>query len=267
MNSEGPHRLCCLILTTGDEAALSRTLEDAAFADQRTIAVAADHSAPFNAINPAIPVVRFDEAVAAIAAPWTLILFAGDSVTTALAEECRAACSRESEQKSVALFIESYFLNHRMRRSGLSPHAETRLIRTELVHDFLAVQNGNLGMLQSSVILRAPLIHHDALTLQNLITHLNDVTSLEAGITARGDIRSDGRRPSFVLAPFREFIHVYIGMQGFRDGIHGFLYATYIAVRVLLAAAKRWEYARAVIGKTELPPVTSNDLIKLKQLG
>ena len=267
MNSDGPHRLCCLILTTGDEEALSRTLESASFADQRVIAVAPDHPVTFNATNPAISVVRLDEAAAAIAVPWTLILFAGDSVTTLLAEECRAGGSRKSGQKTVALSIESYFLNHRMRRSGLSPHAETRLIRTELVHDFLAAQNGNLGMLQSPVMLHAPLIHHVALTLQNLITHLNDVTSLEARIAVRGDIRSDDRRPSFVLASFREFVHVYIGMQGFRDGIHGFLYATYSAVRVLLAAAKKWECARAVIGKTELPPVTLNDLVKLKQLG
>jgi hypothetical protein len=267
VNSDGPHRLCCLILTQSDEAALSRTLESTAFADQRVIVVAAEHSAPFNANNHSIPVLRFDEAAAAIAAPWTLILFAGDSVTTALVEECRTACSGESEHNTFSLSIESYFLNRRMRRSDLSPHTETRLIRTQLVHDFLAVQNGNPRKLQSSVMLRAPLIHHDASTLQNLITQVNDVTSLEAGIAAQSDIRSDDRHPSFVLAPFREFIHVYIGMQGFRDGIHGFLYATYIAVRVLLAAAKRWEYARAVIGKTELPPVTSNDLIKLKQLG
>lgn len=267
MNSDGPHRLCCLILTTGDDPALSRTLESAAFADQRVIAVSSKFPLLSDAIDPAVPVVRYDEATAVITSLWTLILFSGDSITPALAAECRSVCGKESQHNTVALSIESYFLNHRMCHSGLSPHRETRLIRTELVRDFLIAQNGNTGIMQSSVVLRAPLICHRAFSLQMLIAHLNDATSLEAGEVVREENRLGSRRPTIVLVPFREFIRIYIDKQGFRDGVYGFLCAAYASVRALAMEAKKWEYARALAAKTELPPATADDLLNVKRLG
>jgi len=84
------------------------------------------------------------------------------------------------------------------------------------------------------------IIHYNYDSIEGFISRLNKYTSLEIK-----KFRERGKKFSiaFLLTrPVLEFLKKYFLKQGYKDGIHGFIFAVLMAVYKFAAIAKLWEY-------------------------
>jgi hypothetical protein len=92
--------------------------------------------------------------------------------------------------------------------------------------------------------LRNPLLHFGQRSTDQLVQHLlGDFTTLEAEERVRQGRRF--RSIDAVLRPAATFLHRYLYLRGFRDGVPGLLMAGTWAAYVFLTYAKMWEIERA----------------------
>jgi hypothetical protein len=126
-----------------------------------------------------------------------------------------------------------------MLHGGVYPEYKIRLFRRDRgrwrereVHAHLEVP-GRTGTL------RNPILHFGMPHLSKQLRNLDRYTRYEAD-----ERRKNGRRfrvIDLLLRPPLVFIHRYLWLQGFRDGMRGLILSAYTAFYVFLSYAKLWE--------------------------
>ncbi len=178
---------------------------------------------------------------------WIFFIDADERADAQVGEEIRNEISRiEHTMQDTALFWiprKNFIFGKWIQHTGWSPDYQPRVLRktrahfdpARPVHELVIAQGGEL-------YLKNPLTHYNYETLAQFRTKQKRYTKFEAQ-----EMFTQGIRPrlrSFVSMPVREFTRRFFSLQGYRDGLHGFVLSAlmgYYAFWRQVWAREMWE--------------------------
>jgi glycosyltransferase involved in cell wall biosynthesis len=186
-----------------------------------------------------------------IKSDWVLFVDADERVSPALAQEARRLVAQaEAGWQAGTGRVAGYWVPRRniilgnwIKGGGWFPDYQLRLLKLgrarydeeHKVHE-VVVLDGEAGHLAE------PFLHYNYQTLGQIIAKQRAYVGLEAqSLLDRG---ARGRPHSIFLQPLREFWRRFVSLGGWRDGGHGLLLATVLALYNGVAYFKVWQLRR-----------------------
>jgi hypothetical protein len=167
---------------------------------------------------------------------WVLIVDADERILPALRDEIRARLASPGDAAGFLIPRRGYFLGKWLRYGGWYPDYQLRLCRRDRVsitgrqvHEG-AVVEGPVDRLQQ------PMDHFTDPTIHHHLSKNLEYTRLEA-LERRKRVRA----LDLVLHPIAAFLRTYIGLSGWRDGMHGLAAALIHAAYNLQQYLYMWE--------------------------
>ncbi len=247
-------RLAILVVARNEEKNLAGCLESGRFADERIVVVDASSTDATlelaRRLADKVLIREFDNfanqrnaALALASADWVLSIDADERVTPELAVEIRRRLADTSNPYiGFRVPIRSEILGRPFGYSGTQQDLPLRLFRrdrgrwTGLVHETVAIA-GPIGRME-------PFLEHRTLpSIRVFLGKIDHYTTLEAS-----DLHQSGRRfraSDLTLRPIWTFLKLYLGKQGFRDGLEGLMFCGLSAVSVAVRSWKLRELGRA----------------------
>lgn len=185
------------------------------------------------------------------ASDWILQLDADDLVTPAFRQAAEAILRDGAPHAAFRFRRTNCFLGHWMRYGGWDHYSLHFFRRGKAryqgrVHHALLV-DGSIGTLKAAVE------HYPFDSLEQFVDRQNRYTTLEARelVDLHGTFSSKELRYQVMVRPAKLFWKLYVKKQGFRDGMHGFLFSGLYSFVHFLKWAKVWELSdRAAVDKT-----------------
>jgi len=259
------------IVAMDEEANIGRTLASVRWADEivlvdsrskdRTCEIAREHGARVVVEPWRGYVAQKQYAVDLCTKDWVLLLDADEEISSALAEEIRAAVldsqigdSEIADPNAVSgywLPRKNLFLGRWMRHGGFYPDPKLRLFRRGQgfvtghdPHDRCELKPGlSQDVPQQTRQFKNAMVHYTYPNLSLYIGHMNRYSSLGAQLAV-----AEGHRSfsvvDMVVRPLATFVYNYFFRLGFLDGREGLLLHLYHAVYVSWKYAKAWELSR-----------------------
>lgn len=174
-------------------------------------------------------------------ADWVLQLDADDRVTPAFRQAATQILEHGSPHAAYRFRRWNVFLGRAMRHGGWD-HYSLHLFRRGRaryegrVHETLLV-DGSIGTLE------APIEHHPFSSLEQFVDRQNRYTTLEARqlMEQHGPPEERTVRRQLRVRPLTLWWKIIVKKQGFREGMHGFLFAGLFSFVHFLKWAKYWE--------------------------
>ncbi|HEY3297838.1 MAG TPA: glycosyltransferase family 2 protein [Armatimonadota bacterium] len=176
-------------------------------------------------------------------ADWVLSIDADEAVTAELAEEIRGVMSR-SDYSAYEIPRQNFFLGKPMRHGGWYPDRQLRLLRKGIgefanvpLHEHIRFSDDQVRVRR----LKNPLLHHTYPSVNDFLAKADRYTDIEVDTAIK-----EGHAPkslifSMVTAFPSKFGEVYLYKGGWKDGLHGFIAAVLMSVRVFVRYAKMWQ--------------------------
>lgn len=168
---------------------------------------------------------------------WVFAIDADERASAAVAEEIRRLLSDPSSPYvGFRVPIRSVILGRSFSYSGTQHDLPLRLFRRDkgrwvgAVHETVAIE-GTIGQLAGA------LQHRTIPDMSTFLRKINQYTTLES-IKCEQEGRRY-RRIDLTLRPVWTFAKLYLGKQGFRDGVEGFVFC---ALSGLSVAVRQWKY-------------------------
>ncbi len=168
---------------------------------------------------------------------WVFAIDADERATPELAAEVRRLTSDPKQPfTGFRVPIRSVILGRPFRYSGTQYDRPLRLFRRDAgrwvgtVHETVDI-HGTIGQLKNA------LQHRTIPDMQTFLRKINEYTTLEAI-----KIEREGRRfraADLAVRPAWTFVKLYVGKQGFRDGLEGLAFC---ALSGLSVAARHWKH-------------------------
>ena len=257
--------LSVIILTKNEEARIGRCLSSVRWADEIIVVdgVSTDRTVEICRLAGARVIPHAFEGSFAqernlglehARSDWVLQLDADDVVTPAFREAVERMLASGSSHAAFKFRRKSYLLGRFMQYGGWH-HYLPNLVRRDavryegLVHERPVVQ-GTIGRLDADVE------HHPCENLEEFLSRHNRYTTLSAQewLRARGRLPESQIRHALVKRPWKTFWKSYVKKSGYREGMHGIVFAVFFAGIEMLKWAKYWEACRA---GNDLPPNAS----------
>jgi glycosyltransferase involved in cell wall biosynthesis len=251
-------RISAIVLTFNEAKRLAPCLESLLWADEiivvdgfstdDTVAIARGYTSLVyrsDLLGPGKPGGFSDQrnfAMAQATGDWILFIDADERVTPELAGEIRSTANRSQDGDPVGF---------RMRRReylfGVPTHYthgpswQTRMVRRDAghwngraVHEGLHIE-GQVGDLEGM------LLHYSKDSIAHYVETMNRYTSLEAAESFKRNQMPE-RWP--VAAIIKSFLHRYVYLESYREGVFGLLMSLMFACYTYLTWAKHWELAK-----------------------
>jgi glycosyltransferase involved in cell wall biosynthesis len=249
-------RVSVLILARDEAANLPGCLRSVAWADEVVVVVdRASRDQTRTIAERAGAVVasrRFDDfanqrnaALDLATGDWVFAIDADERATPGLAAEVRRAIAHPGHS-GYRVPIRSVILGRPFAFSGTQHDRPLRLFRRDsgrwvgAVHETVALC-GSAGRLGEA------LEHRTIPDMQTFLRKVNEYTTLEAIKFER-----EGRRyrtTDLTVRPFWTFLKLYLGKQGFRDGLEGFVFCAMSGVSV---AVRHWKHRERIRLQTRI---------------
>ncbi len=250
-------RLSIILITKNEEAKIARCLESVRFADEvivvdgestdRTAAIAASMGA--RVINHRWEGSFAKERVTGVSAStgdWVLQMDADETISDELRATLQRLMIEGTPHAAFRVRRLNEFLGRRMRHGGWY-HYNTVLLRKSrcrydmsLVCHERHIVDGTIGVIE------APLEHRPFANLTQFVERQNRYTSLQAQdiLTTQGRLPERRIRREIFWRPIKSFWKTYVKKQGWREGMHGLVFAFLFAWVDGLKWAKYWELVR-----------------------
>lgn len=245
-----------VVITLDEEANIARCLESVRWADEivvvdsgstdRTVEICEAHNCRIIAQEWEGYPKQKNCGIRQASGDWILSLDADEEISGELGAEIREAVGSDRAD-AYSMPRRNQFLGRWMRRGGWYPDRQLRLFRRGCaefkmvpLHEYLELRDENVRVAE----LVNPLLHYTYPTVSDFIEKANRYTSIEAVAMVK-----EGRLPkslmfSLVLAMPAKFLEVYLYKWGWRDGLHGFIAAILMSVRVFMRYLKVWQALR-----------------------
>ncbi|SIO59810.1 Glycosyl transferase family 2 [Singulisphaera sp. GP187] len=241
-------RISALILAKNEAENLPSCLASVAWADEVIVVVDRASQDQTQAIAEQaadrVVVRTFDDfasqrnaALALATGDWVFAIDADERATPELATAIRRATTDpDRAHNGFRVPIRSVILGRPFSYSGTQHDLPLRLFRRDAgrwvgaVHETVAL-DGSVGTLSEA------LQHRTIPDMQTFLRKVNEYTSLEA-IEFEREARPY-RGTETALRPFWTFAKLYLGKQGFRDGLEGFVFC---ALSGFSVAVRDWKY-------------------------
>ncbi len=194
---------------------------------------------------------------------WIFSIDADEEVTEELKREILETIKLSDALNGYEVRRKSFFLGKWMKYGGWYPGYQLRLFKSSKtrmnhrpVHEGFLTE-GRFGKMN------ADLNHYTYNSLHQYIEKMNDYSSLDVlNKVSNGKIV---HWYNFLFNPLSAFLRMFLSLRGYKDGFHGFLLAYYSALHVLTIYSKCWEYQSAKQHGLRIPPVTSDEIMRLQQ--
>jgi glycosyltransferase involved in cell wall biosynthesis len=133
----------------------------------------------------------------------------------------------------------NHVLGRWMRYGGIYPDWEMRLFRRDKGRWFDREVHSNIRVAGETGTLKHHILHYGMPNLSKQLRNLDRYTRYEAD-----ELRKTGQRfrlSGLLLRPVLTFFYRYVWLQGYRDGMRGFIVCVYLSIYVFLTRAKLWE--------------------------
>jgi glycosyltransferase involved in cell wall biosynthesis len=244
--------LSIVVLTLNEEKQIASCLESLAWGDEvivvdsfstdATTDIARAHGARVEQHPFANWAEQRAVAMQLAAHPWVFFVDADERATPMLAVEVRRVIDSEA---CAGYWVprRNYIFGHLMRHTGWSPDYQPRLLNVSRcrwdpahpVHE-LVIFDGPDGHLHNT------LTHYNYDSLGQFIDKQDRYTTIAARQLLREGKRT--RLRSFIGQPARELYRRFVGLQGYRDGVHGLLLSVLLAYYQWLTYVKLWRMQR-----------------------
>jgi glycosyltransferase involved in cell wall biosynthesis len=173
--------------------------------------------------------------------PWVLQIDTDEVLGPGLREDIEAGV-RDAPSAVHAFRIprKNHYLGKWVRHGGAYPDYQVRVFRRDLCRWREREVHAHIQASGVTETLKSPILHEGMPSLSKQLANLDRYTRYEAD-----ELRKNGRGfhvMNLLLRPAATFVARYIVMQGFRDGLRGFILAIYLAYYGFLSHAKLWEY-------------------------
>ena len=242
------------IITKNEEANIRRCLESAKWADEiivvdsgstdDTLKICKEyHCRVFNHEWEGYAKQK-NFAIGQAACDWVLALDADEEITPELAREIRAATGSDESAEVYAMPRRNLFLGKWMRHGGWYPDRQLRLFRRGSgtfkmvpLHEHIEMRDpsAQVGRLSN------PIMHFTYPSVREFIARMDSYTTIEVAAMAKEGRLPKHRMPALLTAFPLKFAETYIYKGGWRDGLHGFIAAVLLAIRVFVRQVKVWE--------------------------
>ncbi|MDE2483912.1 MAG: glycosyltransferase family 2 protein [candidate division NC10 bacterium] len=247
-------RVSVLVITRNEEENIQQCLESVIWADEIVVvdALSEDHTVEISRrftdkvyLNPwsGFPAQR-NFGLERVSGQWVLILDADERVTPEVQEEIQACLGRANQDGVVVAYRiprQNYFFGRWLRWGGAFPDLQWRLFKRGFIrYDETTLDTPIIGGV--SGIMRNPISHFTGRSLRQRLRKLDAETQIKAR-----EIRARRTRISWsdlTLRPLVAFLKVYLLKQGFRDGLHGLVYAALFSFHTFARYVKAWELSR-----------------------
>lgn len=172
---------------------------------------------------------------------WVLSIDADERSGPAQAAEIRAQLASASHD-GYRVPIHSEILGRPFRFSGTQLDRPIRLFRRDRARWAGAVHEVVSGLDRIGDI-EAPLSHRTLPDMTTFLRKLDRYTTLEA--TQMAERGLPARRADLLVRPLWTFAKLYLGRQGFRDGVEGLLFCALSGVSVAVRSWKHREILRS----------------------
>jgi glycosyltransferase involved in cell wall biosynthesis len=243
----GRPRLSAIIITKDEAANIGACLDSLAFCDERIVVDSGSNDGtPTIAREKGARVslhawhgfgAQKNHALSLARGEWVLSIDADERVTPELAAAIQAAIAKPSHD-GYEILRRSSFCGRMMRQSGWSRDYVLRLFRRgtarfsdDVVHERV-IPAGPVRRI------RAPLVHHPVMRLEDAIRRMDSYSTLGAE-----QLIASGRRVTFfsgLAHGWFAFIRTYVLRLGFLDGTAGFLLAVANAEGTYYRYMKAW---------------------------
>ena len=253
---DGP-TLSVLIITRNEEENIHSCLESVTWADEivvvdacsddRTVEISRQFTdRVYSNAWPGFPAQR-NFGLERTTGKWVLILDADERVTPEARDEILPHIARVDREEVVAYRIprRNYFFGRWLRWGGAFPDLQWRLFKRGFIrYDETSLDTPIIG--GASAILQSPLDHFTGRTIQQRLKKLDAETAVKARETVVKRLRIGWADVTF--RPAAAFVKIYLLKQGFRDGLHGLVYATLVSFYTFVRYVKAWELLRNARG-------------------
>lgn len=179
-----------------------------------------------------------NEGLQYITGDWVLIVDADERITKELQAEIKKTLIENPMEVGFFIPRKNFFMEYWIKNCGWYPDYVLRLFKNSPQHQFS-------GRVHESVILQGktsklsnPLIHYTYESLEQYLTKFNRYTTLAAKM-----MEEKGRKANvmhLLVRPPLEFIKMFIGKAGFKDGIYGLMIAYMSSMYIFVKFAKLW---------------------------
>lgn len=183
---------------------------------------------------------------------WILHLDADETVSVEMANELVAFFAVTAhEQVAAGRFPRKELIFGKwIEHGGWYPQHKLRLYRKGAGNWVGRVHENYSGFSGEPFTFTGPILHDSYRDIQTFIDKFNHYSSIDA----EEEVAS-GRKFSFLrlfFQPIERFLGRYIGHQGYKDGMHGFVLAALIGMNYFMRHVKMWEneYQQLNRGKT-----------------
>lgn len=244
--------ISAVIITLNEEANIRRCLESVKWADEiivvdsgstdRTLEICKEFNCRVFSREWEGYAQQKNYAISQASCDWILSLDADEEVPSNLAAEIREAVISDKAD-AYDMPRRNQFLGRWMKRGGWYPDRQLRLFKRGCgqfkevpLHEYLELNDrAQVGKLVN------PLLHYTYPTISEFIEKADRYTNIEAA-----SVIKEGRQPkslilSLILAAPVKFAEVYLYKGGWRDGLHGFIAASLMSLRVFLRYVKMWQ--------------------------
>lgn len=185
-------------------------------------------------------------AIDAATSDWVLQLDCDEVVSEKLRDEIQATINSNPKENGFWIPRANYFLGRFLKKGGQYPDETIRLYRKgtarlaeKTVHEQADVQ-GEVGHLKND------LLHFADPSFSRYLTRWNRYTTLIAQDMISGalPIAKPEFLQYFIVKPCKEFFLIYVRHRGYVDGLPGFVFALFSALRFKAIYIKYWERKR-----------------------
>ncbi len=247
-----PATISALIVAKDEAHHLADCLASLAWADETIVVVDAASTDATEAVArryaTRVVVRPFDDfatqrntALSLATGDWVLAVDADERATPALAAEIRRAISTaDNPCVGYRVPIRSVVLGRSFRYSGTQHDRPLRLFRRALGH-WVGTVHETVDLLGPTDLLQAHLTHRTIPDMATFLRKIDHYTTLEARQFHQSGARF--RPIDVTIRPAWVFAKLYLGKQGFRDGLEGLAFC---ALSGLSVAVRHWKHRELI---------------------
>ncbi|MFZ4591399.1 MAG: glycosyltransferase family 2 protein [Ignavibacteria bacterium] len=195
---------------------------------------------------------------------YVLILDSDEEITEELIEDIKSKLEEGCFNKGgYKVQRRTFFINKWIKYGGWGNDFQYRLINKSFV-TFLHNHDAHWSI-QSEYPLEFINTYINHFTYDNIydyIGRMNIYSSLDVKTKFQSNPGLLIKKRNFIFNPLAEFVKMFFFAKGYKDGVQGFILASFSAIHKFTAYLKMWEYQYSKNSNLELPPVTYSELKK-----
>jgi glycosyltransferase involved in cell wall biosynthesis len=266
------HKISVLITTYNSEKNIKRAIESVKWCDEIIVvdSYSTDNTIPIvEKFNPKIyyhvyegSSRQLEYGVSLTTNDCVLILDSDEEVTQELKSDIMKILEGENINKGgYKIQRRTFFINKWIKYGGWGNDFQYRILNKPYI-SFLHNHDAHWSIKSDYPLefINTYINHFTYDNIYDYIGRMNIYSSLDVKTKFQSNPNLIIKKRNFIFNPLAEFFKMFFFAKGYKDGVQGFILASFSAIHKFTAYLKMWEYQFSRNTEIELPPVTYAEL-------